>query len=380
MGLDRETFFGLGRHPVEDHGQFHMTALAIRLSGSVNAVSALHGEETRHIWHVLWPDRERAAVPIGHVTNGVHLATWMAPQVMDLLSSHLGPDWGAKLDSRDLWDAVMTLDDALLWRAHCTVRERLMDFIREDARRRWREQWKEPGHLVAAGTLLDPHALTIGFARRFATYKRADLLFRDPDRLRRILTTSHQPVQLIFAGKAHPADEPAKHLLQRVYGFTRDATFEGRITFLEDYEMHLAHRLVQGVDLWLNVPRVPMEACGTSGMKAALNGVPQIGTLDGWWAEGCTGRNGWGIPMPDDEDVDGHDAEHLYRLLEEEIVPLYYRRDHRDVPVEWVGHMKHAIHEAGSRFTGRRMVQQYVREYYVPAVAGEAASSDPPTA
>jgi starch phosphorylase len=233
---------------------------------------------------------------------------------------------------------------------------------------------------VAAGTLLDPHALTIAFARRFATYKRADLLFRDPDRLRRLVTTPWRPVQIIFAGKAHPADEPAKHLLQRVYGFARDPSFEGRITFLEDYEMHLAHRLVQGVDVWLNVPRVPMEACGTSGMKAALNGVPQVGTLDGWWAEGWTGRNGWAIPKPDGEQVDEHDAEHLYRLLEEEIVPLYYRRDARGIPVEWVMHMKHAIREAGARFTARRMVQQYAREYYVPALAGDAALGDPPTA
>jgi starch phosphorylase len=380
MGLDRETFFALGHHPVEDHGLFHMTALAIRLSGGVNAVSALHGEETRHIWHVLWPDRERAAVPMGHVTNGVHLATWMARQIMDLLSSHLGPDWGARLDSPGLWDAVLTLDEAQLWQAHSRVREQLISFIRDDARRRWREQWKEPGYLVAAGTLLDPHALTIGFARRFAIYKRADLLFHDRDRLRRLVTAPRRPVQIIFAGKAHPADEPAKHLLQRVYGFARDPSFEGRITFLEDYEMHLAHRLVQGVDLWLNVPRVPMEACGTSGMKAALNGVPQVGTLDGWWAEGWTGRNGWAIPKPDGEHMDDNDAAHLYRLLEEEIVPLYYRRDARGVPVEWVMHMKHAIREAGTRFTARRMVQQYVREYYVPALAGAVALGDPPTA
>jgi starch phosphorylase len=380
MGLDRDTFFRLGQHPLEDHGLFHMTALAIRLSGAVNGVSALHGEETRHIWHVLWPDREQAAVPIGHVTNGVHLATWMARQIMDLLASHLGPDWGARLDSPGLWDAVLTLDDAQLWQAHCRVREHLISFIRDDARRRWREQWKEPGHLVAAGTLLDPGGLTIGFARRFATYKRADLLFRDPDRLRRLITTPRRPVQIIFAGKAHPADEPAKHLLQRVYGFARDPSFEGRITFLEDYEMHLSHRLVQGVDLWLNVPRVPMEACGTSGMKAALNGVPQVGTLDGWWAEGWTGRNGWAIPKPDGEQVDDHDAQHLYRLLEEEIVPIYYRRDARGVPVEWVAHMKHAIREAGARFSARRMVQQYVREYYVPALSADAAPGDPPTA
>jgi glycogen phosphorylase len=379
MGLDRETFFSLAHHPVENDGLFHMTVLAIRLSGAVNGVSALHGEETRHIWHVLWPDRERAAVPIGHVTNGVHLATWMARQIMDLLSDHLGADWNARLDSPGLWDGVLTLDDRALWAVHSEVRDSLISFIREQTRRRWRERWKESGHLVAAGTLLDPHALTIGFARRFATYKRADLLFHDPDRLRRIVTEPHRPVQIIFAGKAHPADDPAKQLLQRVYGFARDPSFEGRITFLEDYQMHLAHRLVQGVDLWLNVPRVPMEACGTSGMKAALNGVPQIGTLDGWWAEGWTGRNGWAIPRPDDEQADDHDAAHLYRLLEEEIVPMYYSRDERGVPVEWVGHMKQAIREAGSRFTGRRMVQQYVREFYAPALTGSSAIGDPPT-
>jgi len=380
MGIDQDTFYHLGSHPVEDHGSFHMTALAIRLSGSVNGVSALHGEETRHIWHVLWPDRERAGVPIGHVTNGVHLATWMARQIMDLLSAHLGDDWGSHLDRPGLWDAVLTLDDALLWHAHSRLRSRLIDFIRGDARRRWREQWKEPGHLVAAGVLLDPDALTIGFARRFATYKRADLLFHDADRLRALVTNPHRPVQIIFAGKAHPADEPAKHLLQRIYGAARDPTFEGRITFLEDYEMHLAHRLVQSVDLWLNLPRVPMEACGTSGMKAGLNGVPQLGTLDGWWAEGWTGRNGWAIPRPTDEQVDEHDAQHVYELLENEIVPTFYARDARGIPTGWTDHMKHALREAGSRFAARRMVQQYAREYYAPALNGEASAGDPPTA
>jgi starch phosphorylase len=378
-GIDADAMFGLGTHPVEDHGEFHMTPLAIRLAGSVNGVSALHGEETRRIWHVLWPDRERAAVPIGHVTNGVHLATWMANQVMDLLSSHLGDDWGARLDRPGMWDDVLTLDPRRLWDVHTDLRMRLVDFIRDDARRRWREQWKEPGHLVAAGTLLDPAALTIGFARRFATYKRADLLFRDPDRLRRIVTDVHRPVQVVFAGKAHPADEPAKHLLQRVYGYARDPSFEGRITFIEDYEMHLGHRLVQSVDLWLNLPRVPMEACGTSGMKAGLNGVPQLGTLDGWWAEGWTGRNGWAIPKSTDENVDAHDAEHLYRLLEEEIVPLFYDRDLEGVPQGWIEHMRHAIREAGAKFTGRRMVQQYARDYYGPSLTGTASSGERPT-
>jgi starch phosphorylase len=379
MGLDRETFFTLGTHPVEDHGIFHMTALAIRMSGRVNGVSALHGEETRRIWHVLWPDRERAAVPIAHVTNGVHLATWMARQIMDLIELHLGPDWGARLDEEDLWDRVLTLDDARLWQVHNNLKAAFIDFLRDDARRRWRERWKEPGHLVAAGTLLSPNALTIGFARRFATYKRADLLFRDPERLHGILTDPHRPVQVLFAGKAHPADEPAKHLLQRVYGFARDPAFEGRLSFVEDYEMHLAHRMVQSVDLWLNVPRVPMEACGTSGMKAALNGVPQVGTMDGWWAEGWTGRNGWAIPRSTDEDEDAHDAEHLYELLENEIVPLFYQRDPRGVPVGWIDQMRHAMHEAGERFTARRMLQQYTRESYLPAMRGEAPPTDPPT-
>ena len=377
LGATRERLFALGHHPSEDHGLFHMTALAIRLSGRVNGVSALHGGETRRIWHSMWPDREQGAVPIGHVTNGVHLATWMARQVMDLVEAQLGPDWGAQLDRPDLWEGVLGIDEARLWDAHWTLKAGLIEFIRDEARRRWRDQWKEPGHLVAAGTLLSTRALTIGFARRFATYKRADLLFRDPDRLRRLVVDPHRPVQIIFAGKAHPADEPAKHVLQRVYGFARDQAFEGRITFLEDYEMHLAHRLVQSVDLWLNLPRVPMEACGTSGMKAALNGVPQLGTLDGWWAEGYTGQNGWAIPRATGSDADAEDAEHVYRLLETEVVPLFYRRDARGVPMGWVERMKHAIRQGAQHFTARHMVQRYARDYYVPAMRGDTPGADP---
>src|SRR5881397_1196338 len=224
-------------------------------------------------------------------------------------------------------------------------------------------------------------ALTIGFARRFATYKRASLIFRDLDRLQRLLANPWRPVQLVFSGKAHPADEPGKQMLKSVYALTREARFEGRIAFLEDYEMHLAHNLVQGVDLWLNVPRAPLEASGTSGMKAALNGVPQLGTLDGWWAEGYDGRNGWAIPAaPDGADVDAADAEQLYRLLEEEVVPLFYERDARGVPLGWVDKMKHALRVAGGHFTARRMVQQYVTDYYVPAIQGQLAGDDPPAA
>jgi starch phosphorylase len=380
LGVNAEPCLALGRHPTDDPELFHMTTLAIRLSGRVNGVSALHGEETRKIWHPLWPDRPAEAVPIGHVTNGVHLATWMARQIMDLIEERLGPDWGARLDEPGMWDGVLAIDDARLWSAHEGLKARLIEFVREEARVRWRDRWREPGYMAAAGTLLSPEALTIGFARRFATYKRADLLLRDPDRLRRIVTDFRRPVQIVFAGKAHPADEPAKQVLQRVYAIARDPAFEGRITFLEDYEMHLAHRLVQSVDLWLNVPRVPMEACGTSGMKAALNAVPQLGTPDGWWAEGFTGRNGWMLPRATGADPDAEDAERVFGLLETEIVPVFYARDRRGVPVGWVDHMKHALREAGVGFTGRRMVQHYVRAAYIPGILGESPPTDPPTA
>jgi starch phosphorylase len=232
---------------------------------------------------------------------------------------------------------------------------------------------------VGAGTLISPDALVIGFARRFATYKRAALLFSDFDRLHDLLVNPWRPVQIIFAGKAHPEDGPGKEVLQKVYTFTRDPRLEGRVAFIEDYEMHLSHRLVQGVDLWLNVPRVPLEACGTSGMKAGLNGVPQLSTLDGWWAEGYMGFNGWAIPPAQPgEDPDEADAERLFDLLEQQVVPMYYKRDARGVPVEWLQRMKHAIRTAGERFSARRMVQDYVTSHYAPAMRGEAPTSAPP--
>lgn len=376
LGVSRDRFLALGRHPDLDHGAFHMTALAIRLSERVNGVSRRHGEITRDMWRLMWPDREVRDVPIRHVTNGVHLQTWMSYYVKRLLDEHLGPEWASQLDEPGLWEAVLDLDDVRLWEVHTRLKRDLMDFIDEEARRNWRERWDESAHLVGAGTLLSPDALTIGFARRFAAYKRAALPFRDVERLRRLVINPWRPVQFIFAGKAHPADEQAKQVLQAVYAFTRDPRFEGRIAFLEDYEMHLAHRLVQGVDLWLNLPRIPLEACGTSGIKAALNAVPQLGTADGWWAEGFTGRNGWSIPPAVPRaDADEAEAERLYTLLEREVVPLFYDRDERGVPLGWVRRMKHALRVAAERFSARRMVQEYVRDYYVPCMR-EAGSSD----
>lgn len=382
MGCSALDLVNLGRHPAREDQRFQMTVLALNLSARVNGVSQRHGHVSREIWQDLWPGRTQDDVPIGAITNGVHLATWMANPVMGLLDRHFGPDWGARLDDPTLWEQVRHLDSAALWTVHQEVKGTLMGFIREEARRRFADQWTEASQVVAAGTLLHPYALTIGFARRFATYKRAALLFRDADRLKRLLCDRRRPVQIIFAGKAHPADLPGKEVLQEVYRWTHDPFFEGRIAFLEDYDMHLAHALVQGVDLWMNLPRVPLEACGTSGMKAALNGVPQVGTIDGWWEEGFDGSNGWAVPLPPESDntdsEDAHDAEQLYQLLERDIVPLYYTRDGRGIPLGWADRMRNALRVAGGRFTARRMMIEYAEKYYVPAMRGDPFVDDPP--
>jgi starch phosphorylase len=381
MGIDRDAFLALGKHPTETAGHFHMTVCALRLSRYVNGVARKHGEVSRGIWSALWPGREAARVPIVHVTNGVHKATWMARELMDLFDHEFGHEWPLEVNEPAFWERVLDLDDAKVWQIHVALKTGMMNFIREEARRRWSRHWKEAAHVVGAGTLLNPTALTIGFARRFATYKRANLVFQDRERLRELLVNAARPVQIIFAGKAHPADSPGKDVLKSVYAFTRDSRFEGRVAFIEDYDLHLAHRLVQGVDLWMNLPRVPLEASGTSGMKAALNGVPQLSTLDGWWHEGYDGLNGWAIPpVSSRAAADEWDADHLYRILEEQVVPLYYGRDERGVPHGWIQKMKHAIRVAGQQFTSRRMLHQYARLFYVPAMRGNPQPDDPPTA
>ncbi|GMV07900.1 MAG: alpha-1,4 glucan phosphorylase [Gemmatimonadota bacterium] len=380
--IDRDTFFKLGAHPELDHGRFHMTAAAIRLSSRVNGVSKRHRRVTQELWTSLWPGRAASHLPIQGVTNGVHLPSWMSHRHMELLDEIFGKQWEHDPHNPPDWDKVLELDDRRLWAIHTEMKEVLLDFCREQARVRWIELWREAAHLVGAGTLLTPEPLTLGFARRFATYKRANLLFRDEERLRRLLTDPRQPVQLVFAGKAHPADDEGKRVLQRVWQLTRDARFQGRIAFVEDYELHVAHRLVQGVDVWMNVPRVPMEASGTSGMKAALNCVPQISTLDGWWAEGYDGDNGWAIPVSEgtDEEVDARDHEALFTLLEKEVVPLYYDREDDDLPLGWIRVMKEALRVAGKHFTTERMVREYTDRFYVPALSAVHQGDDPPTA
>ncbi|MEN9509383.1 MAG: hypothetical protein RLZZ621_1946 [Gemmatimonadota bacterium] len=379
MGIDADAFLRIGYHPETGPETYHMTATSVRLSRRVNGVSRRHGIVTRDMSRAMWPNRDAEKIPVGHITNGVHLATWMANPMMKLLDDHLGPAWGYTNDPH-VWEQVLSLDDDALWSTHHQLKHFLMRRIREEARVAFSQRTLEAVQLAGAGTLLDAHTLTIGFARRFATYKRADLIFRDLDRLRDIVTNCSRPVQIVFAGKAHPADSPGKHVLQAVYQFTRDPRFEGRIAFIEDYGMHLAHLLVQGVDLWLNLPRVPLEASGTSGMKAALNGVPQLSTIDGWWEEGFDGTNGWAIEPEVDDDAGEKTADRFYQLLEQEVVPRFYERDANELPRRWLHMMKHAIRVAGQQFTARRMVEQYARAYYAPAMLGDSLPDDPPTA
>jgi len=375
----REKLYSMAAHPAAWGPAFNMTALALRLSGRVNAVSRRHGEVSRAMWRDLWPGLPDAEVPIVSITNGVHVPTWISGDMDRLLQSALAPDWLARHDDPKLWegaDAGAIPDDAL-WSVRRALKAALIHFLRDRTRHRWASNHVDPGQAVAFGSLLDPEALTIGFARRFATYKRAALILRDPARLHAILTDPRKPVQIIFAGKAHPADEHGKEVLQAVYRAARDPAAAGRIAFLEDYDMHAAHWLTQGVDLWLNNPRAPQEASGTSGMKAAINGVPSASILDGWWAEAYDGANGWAFgeaaPGQDPEAADAKDAEALYRLLAETIAPLYYQRDAHDVPVEWLRVARQALRTVTPAYSARRMMKEYVATMYVPA-ARDAAS------
>lgn len=379
LGLDRKGFYDLFRHPDSEDGRAHMSVLALRLSDHRNGVSERHGEVSRRMWRGLWPEKSEEEVPIAHVTNGVHLPTWLSPEFKELFARFFGPDWSFRQDDPALWERALDMPYEAVWDAHQACKARLVAIIRDRARERWMDEDSDASQAMASGTLLDPHALTLGFARRFATYKRADLVLRDPERLKRILLDSWRPVQIVFAGKAHPADHQGQELLARVYRAARDPAFGGRIGFLEDYEMHVAHHVVAGVDVWLNNPVPPLEASGTSGQKAAINGVPQMSTLDGWWAEGYTRLNGWAIDeyAAEEEPADAsardeRDAASLYDLLENEVVPLFYKRDPDGIPRGWVRIMMQAIRTAGGRFTARRMVREYLEEFYAPAArAGE---------
>jgi starch phosphorylase len=369
LGLDRDAFLKLGVHPQKPEAGFNMTALALRLSKYRNGVSQKHAEVSRRMWQSLlveFPENETA---IDSITNGVHLPTWIEPKIQLLFNKYLEPGWIAEHDSPRIWQAVEKIPDEELWKTHYWLKIKLIDAIRERSRLRWTMDRANPSVVLAGGALLDPSVLTLGFARRFATYKRADLIFYDFERLKMMLNDRWRPVQIIFAGKAHPADDPGKQILQRIFNASRDPATGGRIAFVEDYGEQLAQYLVHGVDVWLNTPIPPMEASGTSGMKAALNGVPQLSILDGWWLEGYNGKNGWAI---DHQTIDGNrdrtDAAEIYRTLEEEIIPLYYDVSEAGIPYRWVKLMKESIKSNAAKFSTRRMVKEYVKKFYVSAL------------
>ena len=371
LGLDREAFMRLGAHQQEWGSAFNMTVLALRHAAHTNAVSELHGRVSRRMFQSVWPDIPEGKIPVISITNGVHIPTWMAGSMSRLLDKYLGVDWIGHHDDSALFARIHDIPDVELWEVRQHLKRKLTGFIRERARERRISGEMDPEQVLTAGTFLDPEALTIGFARRFATYKRATLLFQDMERLKALLHDPYRPVQVIFAGKAHPADEPGKHLIQHIYNLAKDPAFGGRIAFVEDYDMHVAHYLVQGVDVWLNTPRRPYEASGTSGMKAAVNGVPNLSVLDGWWAEGYNGFNGWPVgpvkQLEDPHQQDRVDAESLYRLIEEEVAPLYYHRDSDNVPRDWIQVVKEAMRTAIPIFCTRRMIKEYTQRMYVPA-------------
>jgi glycogen phosphorylase len=370
LGEYRDRFMQLGAYDNGSGPQFNMTALALRAANGVNAVSQLHGVVTREMWGPIWPGTPADARPVRAITNGIHMPTWLSNEMARLFDDYLPADWRERHDEPDLWAAVLDIPDEALWAARNALRQYLFAFIRERARHRWREEQVSAARVVGAGTLLDPNALTIGFARRFTGYKRPELVFHNPARLQAILNGSRRPVQIVFAGKAHPADEGGKHHLQQVYRRAIDPAFGGRIAFVDDYDLHVAHFLVQGCDVWLNNPRKPMEASGTSGMKASLNGVPHLSIGDGWWAEGYAGNNGWLIDAGDAGDSDAQDAAdaaRIYDLLEREIVPTFYDRDN-GIPSRWLSFVRHAIVSVAPAFSGRRMVKDYVDKVYAPAL------------
>jgi starch phosphorylase len=373
LGVDREAFLDLGRRQQPWGEVFSMPVLAMRLSGHINGVSELHGIVSRRMWHFLWPNLPEENVPIGHITNGVHVETWMARRMGLLLERYLGSDWRSRIDDPEMWESVEKIPDAELWSVRNHLKRKLVGHIRERTRENWLEGRVHPVQAIAEGALLDPYTLTIGFARRFTTYKRPSLILSDPDRLLRLINRPNMPVQIIFAGKAHPADEPAKRVLQDVYRVAKRAEVGGRVVFLEDYDIELARYLVQGVDVWLNTPKLLQEASGTSGQKAALNGALNFSVLDGWWREGYNGQNGWAIGEDlgannDPPDPAG-EIQQMYETLENEIVPLYYlHRSSDDVPIEWVARIKESLRTLSPHFCTRRMVKEYVDTMYLPAL------------
>jgi glycogen phosphorylase len=369
LGLNFKEFMQLGQGHFNE-SVFNMTILGLKLAGYRNAVSHIHQKVTQKMWHHLWPDVEEDKVPIQYVTNGVHLSSWIAPELLVLCEKSISGEIKDKFDHEEICQRVAEIPDEQFWEVRQTLRRKLIQSILESDQKRWADGKATPQQILAMGALLDTETLTIGFVRRFAEYKRPALIFHDIERLKRIVNNRWHPVQIIFAGKSHPADFPSKILLKQVYSLAADKEFQGRIAFVEDYDMHIARFLTQGIDVWLNNPRRLYEACGTSGMKAAINGIPHLSVRDGWWEEGYNGKNGWSInggPEMAETEQDNIDAEAIYRLLEEEIVPLFYERDRDGIPHGWIRVVKEAFRTVVPNFCARRMLKQYIEQMYVPA-------------
>jgi starch phosphorylase len=375
LHLSFDDFMGLGRvYPSDPNEPFCMTVLALKLSRRANGVSALHGHVSRRMWHPLYPNRPEEEVPIGHITNGVHVQSWVAPQMHQLLDRHLGPDWPKRQRFPEAWSGVQTIEDAELWETQQILKARLIDFVRRRLVAQAQRRDEPEAAIERASHALDLNALTIGFARRFATYKRAGLVLKDVVRLAELVEATDRPVQFIFAGKAHPEDHYGKELIQNIARLARQDQFAHRIVFVEDYDMNVARQLVQGVDVWLNNPRRPQEASGTSGEKALLNGALNCSILDGWWAEAYDGSNGFAIGIGQTHAVvatqDERDHQALLDTLINQVVPLYYNRDASGLPRGWIARQKNALRSLAWRFNADRMVMDYVQNSYLPAGGG----------
>ena len=372
LGIDRQSFLALGRqHPMNDAEPFSMTVLAIKLSNTSNGVSKLHGTVSRKMWQEIWPTLPVDEVPISSITNGVHTQSWLSPEIGQLFDRYLGVQWEEKPTDFAVWQRVEHIPDAELWRTHERARERLIALCRAKLKAQLQRRGAPLSEIESAEEVLDPDALTIGFARRFATYKRGDLVFRDPERLAKLLNDPKRPVQFIFSGKAHPKDNGGKELISRVVQMARRPEFRRRVVFLEDYEMNVCRHMIQGVDVWLNNPRRPLEASGTSGMKAAANGALNLSILDGWWVEGYDGDNGWSIGAGEEYTDLGYQDEvesrALYELLENDITPMFYTRGNDGLPRNWIRRMKRCISTLVPVFNTNRMVDEYLERCYLPS-------------
>lgn len=381
LGISYEQLMGLGRvNPDDSNETFCMTVLGLKLSRKANAVSSLHGHISRRMWTPLWPGRAEEVVPIGHITNGVHVPSWLAWQMAQLYDRHFPAGWSQKIGEPEVWQFIHNVDPGELWETHNALKNEMLAFVRRRFSRQCRRRGESDDIIEAARNLLDPNILTIGFGRRFATYKRANLLFSDIDRIASILNDKERPVQVIYAGKAHPKDEPGKRFIQQIANLRHDPAFKGRVAFIEDYDINVCRHFVQGVDVWLNNPRRPLEASGTSGQKAVLNGGLNCSVLDGWWAEAFDGTNGFAIGNGsvhvDDRITDRRDADSLYETLEQQVIPTYYDRDKDGLPRKWIRMMMKSISTSAWRFSSHRMVMDYTKHAYLQAAGGLSVNMD----